>query len=123
MDKVFRVYVANGDDSGQEVDLPATDHRMLDLMDKLRLAPGELPYLEMLRYGEFEYLQKCMSDQCSLYELNGLAGRLAKLGPQELAAFEGFVGMELQKEKMRSRSPSSLISRIVPTAATCCRTL
>lgn len=98
MNETFRVYVANGDNSGLEVELPVTDHQMLDIMDKLRLAPGELPYLEILDYHDFDYLDKCMPCLGNLYELNALAGRLAEMEPPDLAAFEGLVGMELQKK-------------------------
>lgn len=97
MGKVFRVEVSNGRDGCFEMDLPATDYQMLDALDKLHLAPGELPYLEVLQYHDFEYLDKCMASLGSLYELNGLAKKLSNLSSAETAGFEGLVGMELQK--------------------------
>lgn len=48
MAKIFRVYAANGRDRYAELDLPAGDYEMLDLMERLRLKPGQLPYLELL---------------------------------------------------------------------------
>ena len=52
MAKIFRVYAANGRDRYAELDLPAGDYEMLDLMERLRLKPGQLPYLELLECRE-----------------------------------------------------------------------
>lgn len=125
MSKVFRVYVANGGDSGFEMDLPATDYQMLDALDKLHLAPGELPYLEILQYYDFEYLDKCMASLGSLYELNGLAKKLSNLSPAETAGFEGLVGKELQKgtrelplSKLIDFAYNAVCCHVVPEAVT-----
>lgn len=42
MDKVFHVYAANSSDRDAELDLPASDYKLLDLVERLRLEPGEL---------------------------------------------------------------------------------
>ena len=45
MSKIFSVYASNGLHNYVELDLPASDYEMLDLMERLRLEPGKPPYL------------------------------------------------------------------------------
>ena len=99
MSKVFRVYASQGRDNYAELDLPASDYEMLDLMERLRLEPGKPPYVEILEYLEtFDYLERCISGQPNIYQLNVLARKLSEFsGTQDMAAFEGLVGMEMQK--------------------------
>ena len=99
MSKVFRVYASQGRDNYVELDLPASDYEMLDLMERLRLEPGKPPYVEILEYQEtFDYLERCLSGQPNIYQLNVLARKLSEFsGTQDMAAFEGLVGMEMQK--------------------------
>lgn len=99
MAKVFRVYASQGRDNYAELDLPAGDYEMLDLMERLRLEPGKPPYVEILGYREeFDYLEKCIPGQPNIYQLNVLARKLSEFsGAQDMAAFEGLVGMEMQK--------------------------
>ena len=99
MDKVFRVYASQGGDNYVELDLPASDYEMLDLMERLRLEPGKPPYVEILEYLEtFDYLERCLPGQPNIYQLNVLARKLSEFsGTQDMAAFEGLVGMEMQK--------------------------
>ena len=99
MDKVFRVYASQGRDNYAELDLPASDYEMLDLMERLRLEPGKPPYVEILEYLEtFDYLERCLPGQPNIYQLNVLARKLSEFsGTQDMAAFEGLVGMEMQK--------------------------
>ena len=97
MAKIFRVYAANGRDRYAELDLPAGDYEMLDLMERLRLKPGQLPYLELLECREEHgYLEKCIHELPDIFQLNALAKKLAELtSPQDMAAFEGLVGKEI----------------------------
>ena len=54
MRKLFRIYAAQGGHSA-ELELPATDHELLDLMERLRLGPGQSPYLAIQEYLEPNY--------------------------------------------------------------------
>ena len=82
-----------------ELELPATDYEMLDMMARLRLEPGKLPYVEVLKIrGEYDYLGRCIHEQPDIYQLNALARKLLEFtSMQEMAAFEGMVGKELEK--------------------------
>ena len=97
MRNICRVYAANGEKTFLEMDLPATDYEMLDMMERLRLKEGELPYLEVLKFcEEYDYLERCVHEQPDIYQLNALARKLSELtSVQELAAFEGLVGKEI----------------------------
>ena len=99
MAKIFRVYAANGRDRYAELDLPAGDYEMLDLMERLRLEPGQLPYVEVLKVREqYDYLEKCIHELPDIYQLNALAKKLSEFtSTQDMAAFEGMVGKEIQK--------------------------
>ena len=96
MSRIFHVYASNGP-ADQELDLPASDYEMLDLMERLRLKPGAPPYLEVLEYHDYDYLAEQLQEQADIYQLNGLARKLAGLDDFGRAAFEGLVGMEIQK--------------------------
>lgn len=103
MRKLFRVYASQGEQPGAELNLPATDYELLDLMERLRLEPGQAPNLEILEYREdeysFDYLSGHLPDSPDLLQLNALAHRLAELDERGIAAFEGFVGMDIQEGK------------------------
>ena len=98
MGKIFSVYASQGPNNYVELDLPASDYEMLDLMERLRLEPGQLPYLEILRYDEkYDYLEKCIQDLPDIYQLNALARKLAEFtSVQDMASFEGLVGKEME---------------------------
>lgn len=119
MVEVFRVYVSQGRDNYAELELPARDYEMLDLMERLRLEPGQLPYAELLEVHEqYDYLERCIRQQPDIFQLNALARKLAKLtSVQELAAFEELVGMDIEKNAL----PTAL-SRLVDFAYStdCC---
>lgn len=80
-----------------ELDLPATDYEMLDMMERLHLEDGNLPYLEVLKFREeYDYLERCIHEQPDIYQLNTLAKKLSEFtSVQEMAAFEGLVGKEI----------------------------
>lgn len=96
MPKIFHVYASNGP-AYKELDLPASDYEMLDLMEQLQLAPGEPPYLEVLEYNDYDYLAEQIQELPDIYQLNGLARQLAELDHFGRAAFEGLIGMEIKK--------------------------
>ena len=74
MVEVFRVYVSQGRDNYAELELPARDYEMLDLMERLRLEPGQLPYAELLEVHEqYDYLERCIRQQPDIFQLNALA--------------------------------------------------
>ncbi len=98
MDKIFHVYTSNGLDRYAELELPASDHQLLDLMERLRLEPGKLPYLEILNFREeYNYLEQCIQELPDIFQLNALAKKLSELSrAEDMAAFEGLVGMEIK---------------------------
>lgn len=120
MSKIFSVYASNGLHNYVELDLPASDYEMLDLMERLRLEPGNPPYLEILEYHAFEFLEKCIAELPDVRQLNALAGKLLEINETDvrgMAAFEGLVGMEIRKKAL----PIS-VSRLIDFAhsADCC---
>ena len=79
MRNICRVYAANGENNFMELDLPATDYEMLDMMERLRLEDGRLPYLEVLKFcEEYDYLERCVHEQPDIYQLNALAKKLSE---------------------------------------------
>ena len=73
MAKVFHVYASQGRDNCAELDLPASDYEMLDLMERLRLEPGKPPYAEVLKIcEEYDYLAKCIPAQRAGTEVIGI---------------------------------------------------
>lgn len=100
MSEIFRVYAANGRNHYAELGLPAGGYEMLDLMERLRLEPGQLPYVEILEFSEqYDYLEKCIQGPPDIFQLNALAKKLEELtSVRDRAAFEGLVGKELQKK-------------------------
>ena len=99
MVKVFRVYASQGRNNCAELDLPASDYEMLDLMERLRLEPGKPPYAEVLNIREeYDYLSKCLPELPNICQLNALARKLSEFtSVLDMAAFEGMVGVEMQK--------------------------
>ena len=55
MAKIFSVELSDGKNNFMELDLPATDYQLLDMKDRLHLAPGELPEWEICQHHGFEY--------------------------------------------------------------------
>ena len=98
MSEIFHIYASQGRNNYAELGLPASDYEMLDLMERLRLEPGQPPYLEILRYDEkYDYLEKCIQDLPDIYQLNALARKLAEFtSSQDMASFEGLVGKEME---------------------------
>lgn len=107
MAEIFHIYASHGRDNYVELDLPASDHEMLDMMERLRLEPGKLPYVEVLKIHEtYDYLDKCIREQPDIYQLNALARKLSEFtSVQEMAAFEGLVGMEIGKSAVTIEIP------------------
>ena len=99
MDKIFHIRALNspdGDFREVELDLPATDHELLDAMEQLRPEDGKRPYLESYAAEEYDYLNKRIPET-DLFRLNALAKRLAQLDMRGMAVFEGLVCMDIQK--------------------------
>ena len=113
MGSVFHIYASQGRDNYVELDLPASSYEMLDMMERLRLEPGQLSYVEVLKFREdFDYLERCLPEQPDIYQLNALAKKLSEFASvQEMAAFEGLVG----RAALPSNSPGS---STLPTART-----
>ncbi len=97
MAKIFHIYVDNGSNRFAEVDLPASDYEMLDLVDRLRLELGQPPCMEVLKCQAFDYLAEYLPELPDVFQLNALARQLDTLDAQGMAALEGLVRMETQK--------------------------
>ena len=99
MGKIFSVYASQGPHNYVELDLPASDYEMLDLKERLRLEPGQLPYVEILKFHEeYDYLEKCIQELPDIFQLNALAKKMSEFSSvQDKAAFEGLVGKEIAK--------------------------
>ena len=119
MGEIFHIYASHGQNNYVELDLPASDYELLDMMERLRLEPGKLPYVEVLKIHEtYDYLDRCIHKQPDIYQLNALARKLSEfVDARIMAAFEGLVGKDLQ----RGAAPIKL-SRLVDFAydADCC---
>lgn len=107
MPEIFHVYASHGPNNYVEMDLPASDYEMLDLMERLRLEPGQTPYVEILKYREgYDYLEKCIHELPDIYQLNVLAKKLAEFtSEQDMASFEGLVRKEIEKKAMPVELP------------------
>ena len=118
MDKIFHVYAAKGRDNYAELDLPASDYEMLDLMERLRLEPGRPPYAEVRKIcEEYNYLRKCICNPTDVYQLNALAKKLSEFtSVQDKAVFEGLIRKEIG-DKARAISPARLIDFACSTEA------
>ena len=70
MSEIFHIYASLGRVNYTELDLPASDYEMLDLMERLRLEPGQPPYVEVLKIREeYNYLDKCLPELPDIYQL------------------------------------------------------
>ena len=99
MDKIFHIYAyssLNGTCLDAELDLPATDYELLDLMERLQTKDTGQIDLDIYTTKEYDYLDNKIRKP-GLLQLNALAKRLAELDIQGMAAFEGLVCMDLQK--------------------------
>lgn len=76
---IFHVCASQGASNYAELDLPASDYEMLDLMERLRLGTGQLPRAEILRFREeYDYLETCIQELPDVYQLNAPAGKPAE---------------------------------------------
>ena len=107
MGSIFQIYAAQGRDNYVELDLPASNYEMLDMMEHLRLEPGQLPYVEVLKFREdINCLERCLHEQPDIYQLNALAKKLSEFtSVQDMAAFEGMVGKEIGKSAVTIELP------------------
>ena len=107
MAEIFHVYASQGRNNYVELDLPASGYEMLDMMERLRLEPGQLPYVEVLKVREeYDYLERCIHEQPDVYQLNALARKLSEFtSMQEMAAFEGLVGKEIGQKAVTIELP------------------
>lgn len=97
MADIFRVYAANGPSRAGELELPASDYELLDLMERLGLESGQAPYLEISESHRFDFLAEHLHELPDICQLNSLARVLDALNGDGAAAFEGLLGMALQR--------------------------
>ena len=93
MRKVFEVELAS-ENGCTELTLPATPYALLDALEKLDLADGEVPRWEILRMPNCGHLSPYLDHGGTLPELNALTQRLSELGETELHIMEGLTRME-----------------------------
>lgn len=97
MADIFRVYAANGPSRAGELELPASDYELLDLMERLGLEPGQAPCLEISESRRFDFLAERLHELPDICQLSSLARVLDTLNGDGAAAFEGLLGMALQR--------------------------
>lgn len=97
MDNAFCIALYGKNNQYSCLELPATYYQLQDAMDKLQMAPGKKPNLELLHPGAFPFLHDHLGSDCDLYQLNTLLTRLEGMSDVEKAAFEGLVQMEAAK--------------------------
>lgn len=93
MRKVFEVELAS-ENGCTELTLPASPYALLDALEKLDLADGEVPRWEILRMPSCGHLSPYLDHGGTLPELNALTQRLSELGETELHIMEGLIRME-----------------------------
>lgn len=79
--------------------LPATPYEMQDAIERAHLDDGAEPYIEVLDFTQFPFIEPYLEDAHDLYLLNALAEELASLEDWQISAFEGLVLMEEQKQE------------------------
>ncbi len=106
MREVFEVHVSSCANDIQAF-LPITPYQLLDMLEQLRLQPGESPSVDIHEcMGPFEFLRTAMHWDCALNEINDLATRLSSLDEEGQTAFEALV-------KMGSGKPYAFLCRNV----------
>lgn len=98
MNKVFRVELSGGNGCYCELELPAAPYELLDALERLQMPMDGKPDWDILEYNDFPYLHIHLTDECDLFQLNGLADRLARLDERQKAAFEGLFQVEVSKK-------------------------
>ena len=98
MDKVFRVELSGGNRRYCELDLPATNYELLDVLERLQRKPGDKPEWEIIEHTGFQFLHVHLTGECDLYQLNALATRLSQMTSSDKIAFEGLFNMEVAKK-------------------------
>ncbi len=115
MGNIFEVELC-GNDWSCNLNLPATDHELLDALEIIKMKPGDLPEWEMLNCEGFNYLYPYLTGECSIYELNTLSRRLEAMDHRQLAAFEGL----FQIAQAKKESPMSLTDLMTYANSTDC---
>lgn len=98
MNKVFAVEICNKDQEA-ELQLPATDYQLLDIIERLEIIEEVKPSVCIYQYGEgFDNLKDAMEhDDLDLFELNALAKRLSQFELEDMIAFHALVSTRLEQ--------------------------
>lgn len=96
MDKFLSVELYGKNDVYEVVLLPLTPYEVLDTLDKLRMTPQDKPEWDICAYLDYDELRNWIGSG-SIYELNALCTKLAKLNQQERIAFDGLLKMDKDK--------------------------
>lgn len=96
MDKILSVELYGKNDIYEVVLLPLTPYEVLDTLDKLRMTPQDKPEWDICAYLDYDELRNWIGSG-SIYELNALCTKLAKLNQQERIAFDGLLKMDKDK--------------------------
>ena len=100
MNKVFAIEICNKDQEA-ELQLPATNYQLLDVIEKLGIIEEVKPYVSIYQYGEgFENLSDVLDhDDLDLFELNALAKRLSQFDLKDMMAFHSLVSARLEQRE------------------------
>lgn len=98
MDKIFCVELT-GNHRFYNLSLPATDHELLDALDRLGMTGQDKPQCKITEHTHFQYLELYLVNECSIYELNALSYRLSCMNHRQEAAFEGLFRTALNQRK------------------------
>lgn len=94
---MFAIEICNQDQKA-ELQLPATDYQLLDVIEKLGIIEEVKPSVSIYQYGEgFENLADVLDhDDLGLFELNTLAKRLSQFELEDMMAFHSLVSTRLE---------------------------
>lgn len=100
MSKVFVIEICNKDQE-TELQLPATDYQLLDVMEKLGIIEEVKPTVSIHQYGEsFDGLADVLDhDDLDLFELNALAKRLSQFELEDMISFHSLVITRLEQRE------------------------
>lgn len=122
MAKVFTMELS-GNGLYCELELPASDYQLLDMLEQLAMKPGDLPEWDILDCHENYSIVPLLSHSDSIYEINGLSRQLAGLDDRQRTAFEGLLAMELKKRdgdigigRLRELAANTDCCHVVPEA-------
>ena len=96
---MFRVEIKDGKGNLTGLHLPASDYALLDVVAQLDTEPADGPLCTIVEYDANAFLAPLLYEEQPLYELNGLARKLAEFDLIESVSFEGLVQLEINRKE------------------------